>query len=168
MEKLLAAIVAAGLIPSAKLDDETAASLFKAEFEKVKKRADDAEKAKTDLQAKLDKAASDAAKLTAETAVDLAVKEGKISKDDNLRARWIAAYLKDEEGTKAMLKGMLATPAKPTRGAPPVIDAPEDGLDDLDSVRAAIATETDPDKKYALGLKARKLRGHEGAFSADK
>jgi ATP-dependent Clp protease, protease subunit len=160
MTKLLAALVAAGLLPHAKLEDDDAAEIFRAEF---KKRQDaDTENAKTikDLEAKI----TASRKGQAESFVNAAAKSGRIKDDAALKGRWVEAYLKDEEGTKAMLESVEA---KKTAGAPPV---PEDGNDDssksdLEKLAAKLSAETDPTKRGLIAREMRDARGHKNLFA---
>lgn len=157
MEKLLAALVSAKLIPSAKLEDAEAADIFSAAWkqkqEEVTALNDKVANLETSIQAGLQK--------EAESFIAQAVKEGKIKDETTLKAKWVSAYLKDVEGTKTMLDGVET---KPARGAAPPPPADADESKELAEIRAEMATNKDPVKAGELALKARKLRGHDGIF----
>lgn len=160
MEKLLAALVAAGLLPTAKLEDAEAADIFKAEWKKqTDARAEDAGKIKA-LEGKVEAAR----KSQAEAYVGAAVKAGKIKDDAALKGRWVTAYLADEAGTQAMLDGMEAK--APSKGAPPVPETGNEGDKSTeDTLRAELQNEQDPVKRGELARKLRDARGHKNLFA---
>lgn len=110
MEKLMAALAEAKLIPSAKLEDQEAATQVKAALAKcaedmgedMKKKDDEIAALKASvasLQAQVDAQL----KAAAETMVKEAVDCGRIKDDATLRAKWVDAILKDKDSAKAML-----------------------------------------------------------------
>lgn len=124
MEKLLAALVEAKLIPSAKLEDGEAAELFKATFKELKEAIDNLQTEITSLreEQKTQK------KKQAEAFINDAVKARKIKDDPALKNRWVAAYQADEEGTRAMIDGMETVVH---RGSAPI--PPEDRTTDKEA-----------------------------------
>lgn len=118
MEKLMVALVEAKLIPSAKLDDETATASLKANLAKCSEDQTDAmgekEKMIVELQAKvaaLEATVAEAAKTAATAMVDEAVKCGKIKDEPTLKAKWADFILKDKDAAKAMLDAIEAPKA---------------------------------------------------------
>ncbi len=121
MKKLLQALVDAKLIASADVNEDTAVAQFVAAFAGITSSVTDATAQVTDLTAKLTDATKKleaSAKATAEGAVAAAVQSGRIKDDADLRAKWIAAYIRDEAGTKALLESLPE--AKAPRGVAPV------------------------------------------------
>lgn len=144
MNKLMKALVEAGLIASADVNDEAAATQFAAAFATQKAQLKAAQDKNTDLEAKLEAANKDVAaalKARAEAAIDAAVKAGKIKDEAELKAKWVSAYIANEDATKALI-GSLAEP-KPRRGEAPVVtgsqsskDEPKDGAELLAEYRS--------------------------------
>lgn len=110
MQLLMAALAEAKLIPSAKLEDQEAATQVKAALAKcaedmgedMKKKDDEIAALKASvasLQAQVDAQL----KAAAETMVKEAVDCGRIKDDATLRAKWVDAILKDKDSAKAML-----------------------------------------------------------------
>lgn len=129
MNMLLKALVAAGLIPSAGLDDETAAGMvadrLKAMSSENASKLAEALKAKGDAEAENKALVAKIAaqeKASAEAVVSAAVAAGKIKDDVAIRAHWVKSMLAAPTETKAMLDAIPETRAKvpPPGGAPPV------------------------------------------------
>lgn len=99
MDKLLAALVEAKLIPSAKLEDAEAAEFARAA---IKQHAETLA-ARDQRIAELEAQVQASHKRAAEQSVAEAVKAGKLKDDPENRKLWVSAMLKDPEGTKAML-----------------------------------------------------------------
>jgi septal ring factor EnvC (AmiA/AmiB activator) len=99
-------------------------------------------KENTDLTAKVSKMEADATALIAAHTAALEAKEKEVDGRASAKALEIAA----------------------AQGIPPVKepanDNPQAGAETYESVQAQMAAETDPEKKAALGIKCRKLRGH--------
>lgn len=119
MEKLMAALAEAKLIPSAKLDDETAATQLKASLAKCAEDTGDEMKKKDEeiaalkasvaaLQATVDAQLKSAAESMVKEAVDC----GKVKDDATLKAKWVDAILKDKDSAKAMLDAIQAPTAQ--------------------------------------------------------
>ena len=123
MKNLIKALVDAKLVASIDASEDTAVAQFTAAFGNLASASKDA----TDRAEKAEKALADAgaklatqAKANAETLVAEAVKAGKLKDDATIRAKWVEAFLRDADGTKAMLD---AIEAKAPRGAAPVATA---------------------------------------------
>jgi ATP-dependent protease ClpP protease subunit len=129
MKKLLAALAAAKLIPSADATDEVAAAQFEAAFaalqDQHKTTADELAATRAGLEEFADKAAADL-KTRAESTIAGLVKDGRLKDDASLREKWVNAYIHDEAGTTAMIDS-LPEPKAATRGAPPLMFKPAAG-----------------------------------------
>ncbi|TXH52746.1 MAG: hypothetical protein E6Q97_15115 [Desulfurellales bacterium] len=149
MEKLMGALVEAKLIPSAKLDDETATASIKANLAKCaedqKAQVDEKDKMIAELTAKvsaLEATAAEAAKAAANAMVDEAVKCGRIKDDATLKAKWVESILRDRDGAKAMLDAIEAPKASFGHQFTKTDEKSKDGkpaLTGIDRVTAAFA-----------------------------
>lgn len=125
MKKLLAALVEAKLIASADMTDEAATAAVQATLATNANALVEANKKIAAFEAKIaesDKQLAVALKARAESAVSAAVASGKIKDDSDLRAKWVAAYIANEDGTKQLLGGIAEqkpAPATPKGGVPP-------------------------------------------------
>jgi ATP-dependent Clp endopeptidase proteolytic subunit ClpP len=121
MKNLIKALVDAKLVASIDASEELAVAQFVAAFALVANSVTDANAKVTDLTAKLSAANDSIAaslKASAEVAIEASVKSGRIKDDAGLRAKWLAAYLRDEAGTKAILESLPE--AKSARGVAPI------------------------------------------------
>lgn len=151
MEKLMAALAEAKLIPSAKLDDETATTQVKAALAKCAEDMGDEMKKKDDEIAALKasvaslQATVDAQlKASAEAMVKEAVDCGRIKDDATLKAKWVDSILKDKESAKAMLDAIQPPTAQfghqfKNTPAPKTDDGKPSELKGLARVTAAFA-----------------------------
>jgi ATP-dependent protease ClpP protease subunit len=104
--------------------------------------------------------------------VDAKVITGTPEHVSAMKTKWVDAIMKDDSA-QALLDAMPAPQAaagdKPQRGAAPPPKEGEGAGDSveaqLESVRAEMKTEKDPDKIAVLALKARELRGHKDLFA---
>lgn len=122
MKNLLKALVEAKLIASADVSEDTAVAQFTANFGTIQSKVTDSETEIADLQKKVDAQEAQAKadlKARAESAIASAVSTGRLKDEAGLRAKWVEAYERDEEGAKAMLAA-LPEPKAP-RGAAPVV-----------------------------------------------
>lgn len=121
MKNLLKAMAEAKMIGSADVNEETACAQFAAYLSTNRTAsAGDADKIKT-LEADLAAANAKLAeteKKTAETAVASAVASGRLKDDADLRAKWVASYVRDPKGTQAMLDAIPEAKNRP--GSAPV------------------------------------------------
>ena len=101
-----------------------------------------------DLEAANAKLATQA-KANAETAVAAAVKDGKLKDDATIRAKWVEAFVRDFDGTKAMIDGLEVKPA--TRGTAPVVTASTVNADANKDAKAAV----DPLQRVAAAFGAK-------------
>lgn len=149
MEKLMAALAEAKLIPSAKLDDETATASIKANLAKCaedqKAQVDEKDKMIAELTAKvsaLEATAAEAAKAAANAMVDEAVKCGRIKDDATLKAKWVESILRDRDGAKSMLDAIETPKASFGHQFTKTDEKSKDGkpaLTGIDRVTAAFA-----------------------------
>ena len=119
MQLLMAALAEAKLIPSAKLEDQEAATQLKAALvkcaedtgEDMKKKDDEIASLKASVAA-LQATVDAQLKASAEAMVKEAVDCGKVNDDATLRAKWVDSILKDRENAKAMLDAIQAPTAQ--------------------------------------------------------
>lgn len=143
MEKTMSALAELKLIPSAKLSDEEAAPILKASYstmaETIKSKDAEIASLKSQIEAH--------AKTEAEAAIDAAIAAKKVAPE--AKAAWVGSYLKDIEGTKAMLAGLAghqgAKPAKP-------LDVGDEDATEA-AIRSQLAKETNPAERYRLAKK---------------
>lgn len=143
MEKTMSALAELKLIPSAKLSDEEAAPILKASYstmaETIKSKDAEIASLKSQIEAH--------AKTEAEAAIDAAIAAKKVAPE--AKAAWVGSYLKDIEGTKAMLAGLAghqgAKPAKP-------LDVGDEDAAEA-AIRSQLAKETNPVERYRLAKK---------------
>lgn len=108
MTKLLAALVAAKLIPSADLDDEAAASAVTASHKALSDRVTASESRVTTLEGEV----KAAAKTRAEGIVDAAAREGRIPpKDTKTREYWVNSIVTAGAPAEDALKALPVNPA---------------------------------------------------------
>lgn len=112
MEQLMKALVAAGLVPSAKLDDNEAAAAFTASWESQK----NARKADADKIAALETTIAQGQKKDAEAFVAKLVADGKIKDDAKAREALVSSYLKDKESVTAWADAITGTANGGTQG----------------------------------------------------
>jgi ATP-dependent Clp endopeptidase proteolytic subunit ClpP len=129
MKNLLAVLVEAKLLASADLSDDAAAALVRAalanQSAQAKAVADENTTLKSQLEAAnkkveaANKELATALKARADSAIDAAVKAGKIKDDKDVRAKWVEAYVANEEASKALLASLAEQ--KPARGSAPIV-----------------------------------------------
>lgn len=146
MKNLLKALVEAKLTASADVSEETAVAQFSANFATIQSNAAALAAENADLKKKVEAQEAQAKAdlhARAESAIAAAVASKKFKDDADLRAKWVAAYERDEEGTKAMLAEIPEPKAGP--GVPPVITKPTgqkaDGQGEPTGLARAIAAQ---------------------------
>lgn len=99
----------------------------------------------------------------ANTRAETAEKAFETAKNEHAKA--IEAKEKEVETRANVIAGEKISKA----GHRPIIEVPENpgnaGTAELDQVRKEMATETDPEKRAKLAIKARELRGHKDLFT---
>jgi enoyl-CoA hydratase/carnithine racemase len=122
MKNLLAVLVEAKLLASADLSDDAAAALVRAALANQSAQAKAVADENTTLKSKVEAANKELAtalKARADSAIDAAVKAGKIKDDKDVRAKWVEAYVANEEASKALLASLAEQ--KPARGSAPIV-----------------------------------------------
>lgn len=111
MVKLLTALAAAKLIPSAKLEDADAADAFEAAFDSINesRTADAAEI--TNLKAKLE----EVRKKDAQAFVEALVKSGRIKDDPKRRESIVALYLNDPQAAQTWVETFTSVSSRQTK-----------------------------------------------------
>lgn len=124
MKLLLAALAGAKLIPAAdNINDEQASTAVVASLAKR-----DSDLSTLSASLATERTARETAeaslattrKQLAELAVEADVKAGRLKDDATLRAKWVDAYTKDFDGTKAMASGFADTKPAPTASGVPL------------------------------------------------
>jgi len=138
MKLLLAALAGAKLIPAAEnITDEQASTTVVAA---LAKRDSDIQTAQASLAT--ERTARETAetelaktrKALAEMAVESDVKAGRLKDDATLRAKWVDAYTKDFDGTKAMAAGFAETKPAPVASGV-LLDTVKGGKETVDSAK---------------------------------
>lgn len=157
MKQVMNALVSAGLLPSAEIEDGEAARLL---GEALATR-ETAANASTERVEQLENELNESKEASASAAVQAAVDAKTIADNDSTRAFWAKAYREDPEGTQAQFKELSDSrkQAAPKAGAEP-LKGEGNEPDSLESVRAALAKETNPVKKTELARQARALRNN--------
>ena len=125
MIKLLAVLVEAKLLASADVNEDAAVAQVRAAFANQAAQLKAASDENADLKAKLEtanKSLTEALKARAESAIEAAVKAGKIKDDAAVRAKWVEAYIANEDAAKMLIASL--TEQKLPRGGAPVSHVP--------------------------------------------
>lgn len=138
MKLLLAALAGAKLIPAAEnITDEQASTTVVAALAKR-----DSDLSTLSASLATERTARETAEATlattrktlAEMAVESDVKAGRLKDDATLRAKWVDAYTKDFDGTKAMAAGFAETKPAPVASGVP-LDTVKGGKETVDSAK---------------------------------